>query len=91
MALIERLPHVEGVIVTAENQVLVSSGLKDRLQIVLGPTDGGPETCGEKPEPSNSALRSSNLEPNVNTHREARTVKRELLIVQRFKVSAWVV
>ena len=42
MALIERLPHVEGVIVTAENQVLVSSGLKDQLQIVLGPTDRRP-------------------------------------------------
>ena len=40
MALIERLPQVEGVIVTAENQVLVSSGLKDRLTIIRPPTDG---------------------------------------------------
>ncbi len=39
MALIERLPNVEGVIVTAENQVLVSSGLKDRLQLIAPPTD----------------------------------------------------
>ena len=40
MALIERLPDVEGVIVTAENQVLVSSGLKDRLRTISAPTDG---------------------------------------------------
>jgi FAD:protein FMN transferase len=39
MALIERLPHVEGVIVTAKNEVLVSSGLKGRLTIVHPPTD----------------------------------------------------
>lgn len=39
MALIERLPNVEGVIVTAENEVLVSSGLKDRLQLNAPPTD----------------------------------------------------
>ena len=39
MALIERLPDVEGVIVTAENQVLVSSGLKDKLMLVAPPTD----------------------------------------------------
>jgi thiamine biosynthesis lipoprotein len=39
MALIERLPNVEGVIVTAKNEVLVSSGLKDRLTIVHPPTD----------------------------------------------------
>jgi thiamine biosynthesis lipoprotein len=38
MALIERLPGVEGVIVTADNQVLVSSGLKDRLQLGEAPT-----------------------------------------------------
>jgi len=42
MALIERLPQVEGVIVSAENEVLVSSGLKERLQIVAPPTDGRP-------------------------------------------------
>jgi thiamine biosynthesis lipoprotein len=40
MALIERLPHVEGVIVSANNEVLVSSGLKDRLVRLSPPTDG---------------------------------------------------
>jgi thiamine biosynthesis lipoprotein len=40
MALIERLPQVEGVIVTADNQVLVSSGLKDRLRMLSPPTGG---------------------------------------------------
>jgi thiamine biosynthesis lipoprotein len=39
MALIERLPDVEGVIVSSDNRVLVSSGLKDRLQILKTPTD----------------------------------------------------
>ena len=39
LALIERLPDVEGVIVTAENQVLVSSGLKDKLTLLAPPTD----------------------------------------------------
>jgi thiamine biosynthesis lipoprotein len=39
MALIERLPQVEGVIVTAANDVLVSSGLKDRLVVLAPPTD----------------------------------------------------
>lgn len=39
MALVERLPDVEGVIVSAANQVLVSSGLKNRLVIVSPPTD----------------------------------------------------
>jgi thiamine biosynthesis lipoprotein len=39
MALIERLPNVEGVIVSARNEVLISSGLKDRLRIVAPPTD----------------------------------------------------
>jgi thiamine biosynthesis lipoprotein len=39
MALIERLPDVEGVIVSASNDVLVSSGLKDRLRVVTTPTD----------------------------------------------------
>jgi FAD:protein FMN transferase len=39
MALIERLPQVEGVIVTATNEVLVSSGLKDRLVTLSQPTD----------------------------------------------------
>jgi thiamine biosynthesis lipoprotein len=40
LALIERVPDVEGVIVTADNQVLVSSGLKDRLAVLKPPTDG---------------------------------------------------
>jgi thiamine biosynthesis lipoprotein len=39
MALIERLPDVEGVIVTATNQVLVSSGLIGRLTVLAPPTD----------------------------------------------------
>lgn len=39
MALIERLPDVEGVIVSDTNEVLVSSGLKDRVTIVHPPTD----------------------------------------------------
>jgi thiamine biosynthesis lipoprotein len=40
MALIERTPDVEGVIVTAENEVLISTGLRDRLT-VLSPPAGG--------------------------------------------------
>jgi thiamine biosynthesis lipoprotein len=40
MALIGRVPHVEGVIVGASNQVLVSPGLKDRLVLLQPPTDG---------------------------------------------------
>jgi thiamine biosynthesis lipoprotein len=39
MALIERLPDVEGVIVSDKNEVLVSSGLKDRLTLLAPPTD----------------------------------------------------
>ena len=39
MALIERLPDVEGVIVTAENKVLVSSGLKGKFVLLAQPTD----------------------------------------------------
>jgi thiamine biosynthesis lipoprotein len=39
MALIERLPDVEGVIVTARNEVLVSSGLKNRFVLLAEPTD----------------------------------------------------
>ena len=38
MELIERLPDVEGIIVTAANDVLVSSGLRERLQIIRAPT-----------------------------------------------------
>jgi len=39
MALIERLPHVEGVIVSATNEVLVSSGLKGKVTLLSQPTD----------------------------------------------------
>jgi thiamine biosynthesis lipoprotein len=39
MALIERLPDVEGVIVSEKNDVLISSGLRDKLRIVAPPTD----------------------------------------------------
>ena len=39
MALIEKLPDVEGVIVSDRNEVLVSSGLKGRLERMLSPTD----------------------------------------------------
>jgi thiamine biosynthesis lipoprotein len=39
MALIERLPDVEGVIVTSKNEVLVSSGLRSRLRLLASPTD----------------------------------------------------
>ncbi len=39
MALIERLPHVEGVIVSATNEVLVSSGLRDKFNQLAPPTD----------------------------------------------------
>jgi FAD:protein FMN transferase len=39
MALIERLPQVEGVIVTATNEVIVSSGLKGKFVLLAPPTD----------------------------------------------------
>jgi thiamine biosynthesis lipoprotein len=39
MALIERLPDVEGVIVTDRNEAMISSGLRDRLTILALPTD----------------------------------------------------
>jgi thiamine biosynthesis lipoprotein len=39
MALIERLPDIEGVVVTATNDVLISSGLRDRLSLIGEPTD----------------------------------------------------
>ena len=39
MALIERLPDLEGVIVSDRNEVLVSSGLKNRLMLLTPPTD----------------------------------------------------
>jgi thiamine biosynthesis lipoprotein len=40
MALIETLPDVEGVIVGADNQVRVSSGLQGKVEIVHPPTEG---------------------------------------------------
>jgi hypothetical protein len=39
MALIQRLPGVEGVIVSAKNEVLVSKGLEGRLALLSTPTD----------------------------------------------------
>ncbi len=39
MALIERTPGVQGVIVSARNEVSISSGLKDRLVLLAPPTD----------------------------------------------------
>jgi thiamine biosynthesis lipoprotein len=41
MKLIEKLPDVEGVIVSDRNDVLISSGLRDKIRIVAPPT-GGP-------------------------------------------------
>jgi thiamine biosynthesis lipoprotein len=42
MDLVERLPDVEGVIVSAQNEVLISSGLRDRLHLTRAPTDATP-------------------------------------------------
>jgi thiamine biosynthesis lipoprotein len=39
MALIKRLPGVEGVIVSDKNDVLISAGLRDRLRLLALPTD----------------------------------------------------
>jgi FAD:protein FMN transferase len=39
MALVEKLPGVEGVIVGATNEVRVSSGLRDKLTVLSAPTD----------------------------------------------------
>jgi FAD:protein FMN transferase len=39
MQLIERLPDVEGVIVTSDNEVMVSTGLKKQIQMLRPPTD----------------------------------------------------
>ena len=38
MALVERLPDVEAVIVTADNRVLISSGLQGRVHVLRPPT-----------------------------------------------------
>ncbi len=40
LALVERLVGVDAVIVTAGNDVLVSSGLRDHLELIAPPTDG---------------------------------------------------
>jgi FAD:protein FMN transferase len=39
MKLIEQLPDIEGVIVTAENEVLISSGLQGRIELLRPPTN----------------------------------------------------
>ena len=39
MKLIEQLPDVEGVIVTSDNEVLISSGLRGRIQLLRPPTN----------------------------------------------------
>ncbi len=39
MALVEKMPDVEAVIVTASNEVLLSSGLKGRVDVRGNPTD----------------------------------------------------
>jgi FAD:protein FMN transferase len=39
MALVERLKNVEAVIVSSRNEVLISSGLKNRLVVLAPPTD----------------------------------------------------
>ena len=39
MALVERLPEVEAVIVSDRNEVLVSTGLKNRVTLIAHPTD----------------------------------------------------
>ena len=42
MQLIEDLPDVEGVIVSADNEVLISTGLRDRLRIIHPPANARP-------------------------------------------------
>jgi thiamine biosynthesis lipoprotein len=39
MALVARMPHTEAVIVTSKNEVLVTPGLRGRLELVSAPTD----------------------------------------------------
>lgn len=39
LALVERLPDVEAVIVTADNRVLISSGLRDRVRVLRAPAN----------------------------------------------------
>ncbi len=42
MALVERMPDVEAVIVTADNRVIVSTGLRARLRMLREPTNRSP-------------------------------------------------
>lgn len=42
MALVERLPNVDAVIVTATNQVLISTGLQGKVNVLHPPTDTRP-------------------------------------------------
>jgi FAD:protein FMN transferase len=42
MALVERLPDVDAVIVTADNEVLISSGLRGQVRVERPPTPGRP-------------------------------------------------
>ena len=39
MALVEKLPGIEAVIVGAGNEIVISSGLRGRLQVLAPPTD----------------------------------------------------
>jgi len=39
MALLKRVPEVDGVVVTSTNEVLTTPGLTGRLQMVARPTD----------------------------------------------------
>ena len=39
MALVERMPKVQAVVVTAKNDVMVSKGLRDRFVLLHPPTD----------------------------------------------------
>ena len=57
MKLIEQLPDVEGVIVTAENEVLVSSGLKGRVEL-LRPRPTRRRHDGTHPQRTSTALRT---------------------------------
>ena len=49
LELVERLPDVEGVIVSAENEVLISSGLRDRVRIIHPPTQESEESPSSVP------------------------------------------
>jgi len=39
MSLVERIPKLDAVIVSAKNEVFVSPGLKDRFTLLRQPTD----------------------------------------------------